>query len=747
MPYTTIYRSSFRNVENALIHADIIKLSSYTESGSDIITLLEGAGCTIDTVNNSEYKLSTIRARTATIEFYSTQDVNINTFPFGDDNEWLVRVYHATTGFIFFTGFLVQDDLSEPFQPRPNKVRLLANDGLASLKDTSPTNLDGTIPRGHYALITYLYLCLLKTGLDLDIHVINAISVVQYPGESFLERTYLHSKSFEKEIGELEDAYTIIEKLLKEQCIITQHNGQWWIVRLPELENNTNHEVTEYRAGAFYNSYAIQLNKSIGEAEEMYLSMEAAEVGILRPKKFTRENFDFTYPQEIIDNIDFTRGAFIGAINVPDGAAYTIDDWMYAKSSGPVDRTPYIKRIFEDGYEKERYVVLPVGNPAQYYLKSNPFPIQKGDKFTISIDARYATSAFTDGEDFMLKVVLRTPNNFTWLLRAGEGNDKPEWIQALDTQSYHVTYNYDNQDETEWVTVSADAPSIPFSGYLEIWLMHSLVVEQSDKHYANLQFEYKPFINGSYQKYSGQYHKITLGGNRKAVYEENIYVSDSPRELFKGALLVKSGWRRVYQGAVRFFSGFPNGTIAINRGLFPQYATYIKVGGRIRIVNGGSNSGEFIINDIGGGADVAFYVTTPVTTGDFSNASVEVEDYILATRFYDASKYPNGYQNPTEQFPYGRLQVMDVNRGHNRHFRQLDITVQGIESNSTPPDLIHQFYLTDASITTNNKVFSLLHYTMDLYLCEWKGSVVESFEEGAGPVDLETYEFKYVESR
>jgi hypothetical protein len=55
--------------------------------------------------------------------------------------------------------------------------------------------------------------------------------------------------------------------------------------------------------------------------------------------------------------------------------------------------------------------------------------------------------------------------------------------------------------------------------------------------FSNLQFEYIPFINGSYQKYSGQYWKVSQTGEYKAVREQEVYVSDSPRRLFKGAMI------------------------------------------------------------------------------------------------------------------------------------------------------------------------------------------------------------------
>jgi hypothetical protein len=67
---------------------------------------------------------------------------------------------------------------------------------------------------------------------------------------------YLDAKTFESEIGESENCYTVLEKILGEDCFITQWKGNWWIFRLDEMENNPVY-VAEFDLVGTYISTAV----------------------------------------------------------------------------------------------------------------------------------------------------------------------------------------------------------------------------------------------------------------------------------------------------------------------------------------------------------------------------------------------------------------------------------------------------------------------------------------------------------
>jgi hypothetical protein len=74
-----------------------------------------------------------------------------------------------------------------------------------------------------------------------------------------------------------------------------------------------------------------------------------------------------------------------------------------------------------------------------------------------------------------------------------------------------------------------------------------------DIQYSKLVFNYIPFINGSYQKYSGHSHKVSQFGDYKVNIDEDVSISDSPKKLFKGAMIRKVGSQYVL--TERWFAG------------------------------------------------------------------------------------------------------------------------------------------------------------------------------------------------
>lgn len=71
-------------------------------------------------------------------------------------------------------------------------------------------------------------------------------------------------------------------------------------------------------------------------------------------------------------------------------------------------------------------------------------------------------------------------------------------------------------------------------------------------HYSNFQFDYSPYINGSYRKYNGHSFKVTQPGEYINSRYEQVYISDAPNKLFKGAMFKKTG-DDVYELVSRFF--------------------------------------------------------------------------------------------------------------------------------------------------------------------------------------------------
>jgi hypothetical protein len=60
------------------------------------------------------------------------------------------------------------------------------------------------------------------------------------------------------------------------------------------------------------------------------------------------------------------------------------------------------------------------------------------------------------------------------------------------------------------------------------------------------------------------------------------------------------------------------------------------------------------------------------------------------------------------------------------------------------PTMIHKFYFTDSSIATDNKIYQLLNFDMDLATCEWSGTFADVYDLIDGKEYTSTHEFKYL---
>lgn len=112
-------------------------------------------------------------------------------------------------------------------------------------------------------------------------------------------------------------------------------------------------------------------------------------------------------------------------------------------------------------------------------------------------------------------------------------------------------------------------------------------------------------------------------------------------------------------------------------------------------------------------------------------------DYELAGLFYDAARNPDG---TTEGMKFGQLIGFDVWNQVNRNFTK----VEGTVDHSLPaPSLLNKYRLTDSDASTDNRLFVLLHYDYDSYLCEWQAFFFE-VANSLNAKSFDGYSFKYL---
>lgn len=562
MAYTRTYRITNLNFNGVTCQATIFDRESFTPGiGIYQPRIINGAGnpITISSIDSDENKFTPIKGKKCTLQFNSSNSFNLSTFIEGQDNRWWIFVDAGTWN--IFTGYLVLDDCREPYQPHPNVVTLVATDNLGLLKDAPLTDFDGKNPKGKYTIIQYIAMALAKTGLELEIKLIhNLVEESSLDNSPCFKDVYLDAKTFEgAEVGTSINCYDVLKRILGYDCILQQRNTQWWILRIDEMQaaapvyphlftyqgnyiGSQNPEVIEYQIGSFRDSHFIQADQT---------------VMLIRKHGFDKLTFNYNLPKELIDNQEFTRGDLLTPVFVEPktvdnknliGAAYNLEDWTpYSgtfNNTSPGVGTRYIIRYFEDGVERERFIQLYNPTNNEQWIQSNEMPVHLLDKITdFKIDIRFPDKAAVLGTRvfFAVKLFVLADNGDIWIL---VGDHKAQILDNANPMRWEL---YTGNPQQVWQTFIRSAggfdfstfrtmdemPPIPATGKFYITLPF---VQQERVDYQNLTFKYTPYINGSYIDYKGQYNKTSVPGEYKANIEDEVFIGDSPKKLFKGAL-------------------------------------------------------------------------------------------------------------------------------------------------------------------------------------------------------------------
>lgn len=508
------------------------------------------------------------------------------------------------------------------------------------------------------------------------------ITLTDISSGHFYENLYVDAKTFEDEIGTCINCYSVLEKILGEDCILTQYAGNWWIIRIDEYDNNLI-KVREWNnEGTFIADITpATYLKSIGSTEALQWVSATQTIQRDRPLNKLIEKYDYETPAEIVCNIDFSRGDYIADVSTTE-KKYELDCWTlregFPGAYGSVDgTTATIHRKFNDSnYEKERYVVLTPrttnesGSSQPTYIESSALAVDEKDKVSVSVNWRLSAGIATggNGNARLMRLILAGNDGSYWILgEASTGDGIPKWFDTagwtLNTAKGDVSLDFDVLNEEEWQTLSWDTPPMPVTGNMYIWLNQFNQLSSSDDNkeiwYNNLSVEYTAFINGSYQKYSGQQHKVTRTDTGYfAKREEQVYISDSPKKLFKGALLIER--------------------------------------------------------------DSVF---------------------VLAEYFY-ASNVFTAPPSADYRKPFGEMQALSVwNQYRNANWIH-ELTIGEIGDNW--PDLIHKYEITDAHVSTSNKYFICTGFSQNWKTGAMKLTLIECYDTVLGKIYDDPHEFKYL---
>jgi hypothetical protein len=750
----------------------------YIEFEGIVALELADAPIVLQTVDNSEDKFTPIKSKSCRIRVFTNKLVNAMTFSNGGDNEYLVQVAVNAEDAVIYSGWLSISDLGQTFQPDPNVLELIASDGIAFLRDLTLSDSESRSLTGPHQLIKYIAWCLQKTGLQLEIWVeMNLLEVsatYDLATDHFYNMLYLNAQTFETSIGELENCFSVLEKLLKEFCDISQQNNVWFIRSTDEAHYAIKKVCKFTSNGDVIGYYYPYLVKDIGADYDMAFMNDDARLSLQRPYKAVKHTFDYNYPTEIVQNIDFERGT---ATTEPDPTqptstgVYRPEGWTLARAgdgTGGVWLDLYqqagakgeIVKQFSYGFETSKYLVVQhndvAGTDFIHYVKSSPFYVQKGDRLEISVDV---------GQDVNLNIVnpvhvwLEADTNYyTWqydntnpsaIVNQWVSKPKPLTAAIADnpfTQMWRTTLDssLDPTDELPKYTTVNSTIEVPADGRIWIRLAVNFNIF-APFYFNNLRINLTPRVNGSYAVLKGQQHISEQQVDNMAVREETVFMSDAPRIEMKGALLLTELGDTLYNGNAVFADGY-----GVNLDGF--YTPYFNINDYVDVSFTSLNNGKYRIVAVEYALIPNKTILTfaePTQSEIVGAAQIKAYDYTLSGNFYDSIEF-QGNPPQEDQLPYGQHQNQAVWNQYNRVFTAFEATVDGLDTEKTYdnmpdlPDLWHVYRQKDTHPATTNKVFKLLHYEQDTDNCEWGLYMIEVYDSTI-PKTYNGHSFKYIQ--
>jgi hypothetical protein len=569
MAYTLFYTAHFKNEQSQDVEIFIYKKDADPPDTVENYELSEdNARCTLTDNSEGQTKFDCIITRELALSFF-TDDLKTMTwesFVEAEHDTWKIKVIIDTQS--YFDGFITPDEGYGPFQDKPYDVTIRATNGLALLKGTELTDVNGDPFDVDHFLIEYIAGALKKTGLDLNIRIYCGIFHLAMQNKAsglnydMFQQTKVNYRTFQKDAVTTVSCYDALLIIFGKFCTIEYWNGMWVIASIGEKQYipDTRYYV-DYDSDGVVISGAIDPNNyaRIGKDMEIYPINESQDISSRYGVKSVRTPYMYVVWPELPKNNKFERGTeFESGVATDeddldnDGDTseiigtykkYTIDDYQYGKFSGagnvtlpfvPGADTAYRESIYNQfGIEIERKLVLTNTTGTNNYLFGEGIPVKSQSKIRLSFDFKHTGGSVDFGNKAIIRVYLYPTgitNDALWL-----NGSTTRWQPTSTTVGSYI-YFYDNgEDSSKWKTFTIEPDFIPQDGTLHILMENSGT--GGDHEYRNFSFEYIPFVAGGYIQVKGDYWLRTQASIFPDSIDEEVFISDSPQRVFKGAML------------------------------------------------------------------------------------------------------------------------------------------------------------------------------------------------------------------
>lgn len=605
MAYYLTYQCQFNNRNTNNIRVEFWQKDVFTDS----YTLLPCVAVTSEYYDGNEEKYSPtiiglkleVRIRA---QYGSASTITNEMFYPQTADQWKVIAYCDDV--CFFKGFIVND--IEPYQlkDKPYDIVVRATDQLMKLKNFDLTDVDAIEFEGRNTLISYIAGALAKTNLDCDIVAyINTYNTTHNDrldagSPDMLTQTKLHHRSLLKDVSTFYDCYTALERILKGWAVLYQWEGNYVIYSVPELQKEALllwYKTTYTFEGVFSSATQESLSAAGVGKQKFIQPIELDQfVSYQYPLKQVKTIYKYEIPENLVNNqkLQFL-GDFIAPLSGSGYSAYELVGWG-AYQGDPNGLTAYagsyktyIKTEFDSyNVESDRYYVIQADTGIATALglqvrnDNADFWVDAGDKLTISITTRLLLDQGGSDPIFLGRVAL--------LIDGTSGSSASDWYTLnpggdwVNNPFANFAQTNETGDQTQWVTYSTEADSFPANGTLYLFLGSGGVDATNEAHHKDIEITYTPYIKGSRLSVKGDYWLTSQTDVITDKLEEEVYISDAPKRILKGALWDSAGtaltdpdWYRYGKTENRHFKEI------LNLGTFAhQYRGYRRISGTFK---------------------------------------------------------------------------------------------------------------------------------------------------------------------
>lgn len=460
--------------------------------------------------------LEPIRGTGLSLQLQADSNLTYDEFSEADEKTYTVAV--TKNGSVFFQGFLKPDGITQSFVQDLWIVNLDFVDGLGVLKDLAFVNSAGNNFVGKLSIFEIIEACLARTELVMTINSSVKLKYLGYNGINILGDTYLNADRFFKidaqasQVGTTMTCEEVLESLLNIiSACITQQDGQWWVYRPNEFEDNVvflNHST--------FRTFTKNLSITVGSQIDNFYPHHCNGNQQIETKGAVsayRLNYKYGFKSGILLNPSLIHNENL-----------VFENWTMSSDIGD---TILINDPLDDrGLIMITRLYTPLG-PYYNILESAPVFLLAGSQVDFKV------SMFTE--------FLYATTFFSFKIHRSDGfrlNQQGEWVAGFNYDFFNrpIRVSSINQNNFDWTLKCSPVPS-------DCTII--VIIGNSETINSGLNPNYKTEIksiniisNYNYDGKVGEFHTITRNISPSSITKENqeVYNGDSIGDVFEGAI-------------------------------------------------------------------------------------------------------------------------------------------------------------------------------------------------------------------